>query len=234
MLRNKTILVTGASHGLGKAFAKFCAKAGASVILLASNEKALEQCYDEIMALEGTAQPLICTFNLESATADEYASLRQHIEENISQLDGLAHFAGQLKSLTPIEQTPLQQWHRLMQINTNAKFALTQTLLPLLKSADKAHLIFALSDYAFNHGQAYWGTYQVSEHANKALYEILVQELEHSAVTVNAVVPSPAKTKLRKQAFPFEENPLLKDPTQLDDLWQKCFDDSTHHGQIIK
>lgn len=232
MLNKKIFLITGASHGLGKACAKFCANAGAQVILLSSNEKALEQCYDEIIALN-KQKPLICTFDLASATANEYQLLKNTIEEKYHVLDGLIHCAGQLKSLTPLEHTPLHQWHQLIQINLNARFALNQTLLPLLKCSPKAHLSLLLSDRAFETGSAYWGTYQVSEKANLAMFEILCQELKESNVQVNAIHAPNCNTKLRKQAFPFEENANLLEPQQLDDLWQKCFDDKTQHGEVI-
>ena len=167
MLSNQTLLITGASHGIGKAAALFCASQNAKVILLGSNEKALEQCYDKIMSFKKQT-PLICTFNLESAVAADYETLKSTLEEQGEHLDGLIHCAGQLKSLRPIEHTSLKQWHQLMQVNTNARFALTHTLLPLLQKSKKAHLIFTLSNKAFTPGEAYWSTYQVTEKANLA------------------------------------------------------------------
>lgn len=233
MLSNKTILITGASHGIGKAAALFCAKQDATVILLASNERALEQCYDDIVALNKQT-PLICTFNLESAVADDYLHLKKTLEEKNVTLDTLIHCAGQLRALSPIEHTPLQQWHRLMQINTNARFSLTQTLLPLLKKSSSANIVFTLSDKAFSDGQANWGAYQVTERANAALFEILKEELEQSHIKVNAVHAPDCNTKLRKQAYPFEENPHLVEPSALDCLWQSCFDKTMSHGEVIK
>jgi short-subunit dehydrogenase len=231
-LTGKTWLVTGASHGLGKAFAMFCAKHDATVILLASNERALEQCYDEIKAL-GKQKPFICTFNLETATAENYQNLLTHLKDNQIKLDGLFHGAGQLKTLSPIEHTPLHQWHRLMQININAKFALTQTLLPLLKTQDEAKLMFLMSDRAFEKGQAYWSTYQVTETATRTFFEILSEELKDSNIQVNAINAPDCNTRLRKQAFPFEDNKNLPMPNQLEDLWEKCFDEKISHGEII-
>lgn len=226
-------MITGASHGIGKAAGLFCARENATVILLASNERALEQCYDEIMSLNKQT-PLICTFNLESAVADDYVNLRKTLEEKDVKLDALIHCAGQLKSLSPIEHTPLQQWHRLMQINTNARFSLTQTLLPLLQKSKDANLVFTLSDKAFDKGQANWGAYQVTEKANAALFEILKEELEHTNIKVNAVHAPNCNTKLRKQAYPFEENPNLQEPSALDCLWKSCFDKIMTHGEVIK
>jgi NAD(P)-dependent dehydrogenase (short-subunit alcohol dehydrogenase family) len=232
MLTNETIMITGASHGLGKSLALFCAKANAKVILLASNERALEQCFDEIVKLNKQT-PLICTFNLESATADDYQNLYQIIEEEQLALTGLFHAAAQLKSLTPLEHTSLLQWHRIMQINTNARFALTQTLLPLLKKSERARLGFLLSDQAHIKGQAYWGTYQVSEQACRTMAEILTAELSDTGVQVNTIQPPACPTKLRKQAFPFEDPTKLIALNQLDDFWQTCFDQQTQHGEHI-
>ncbi len=93
--------------------------------------------------------------------------------------------------------------------------------------------MFLLSNKAFEPGQAYWSAYQVSEKANLTLFEILSEELEQSSVKVNAIHAPDCQTKLRKQAFPFENNPGLYTPDQLDDLWQKCFDESTTHGEVI-
>lgn len=232
MLTDKTLLITGATGGIGKSVARFCAQANATIILLASNEKALEQVHDELCRLS-KHEPLICTFNLESATAENYHDLKESIATKVGKLDGIVHCAGKLLSLSPLEHTSLSQWHRLIQINLNARFALTQTLLPLLRQSESAHLLFVLSNRAFMPGQAYWSTYQITEKATLALLEMWTEELTGTPVKVNGVRLKDCQTKLRRDAYPFEENPNLHDPSKLDPYWQMCFDKNIQHGDII-
>jgi short-subunit dehydrogenase len=232
MFKNKTYLITGASHGIGKSLAIMLGSLGAEVVLLGSNERALEKTYDEIKAFNQVT-PLICTFNLETAVQKDYATLEQTLTEQDICLDGLIHCAGQLKSLTPLEQTPLHQWHRLMQVNLNARFALTHTCLPFLKKSKQSQIIFLLSEKALEKGKAYWGAYQVSEKATLALFEILVDELESTSVKVNVLKAMPVNTKLRKQAYPFEDTAHLIEPEALNDVWLNCLDDNIKHGDII-
>ena len=232
MLNDKTFLLTGASSGIGKSLALMLADLGAKLILLGSNERSLEKVYDEIKA-KNRATPYICTFNLETAVAKEYDLLRDMLEENKIRLNGLIQCAGQLKALTPLEHTSLHQWHKLIQINLNARFALTHTCLPFLKKENEAQILFLLSDKAFEKGQAHWGTYQVTEKATLTLFEILTEELNNTNIKVNLLRSPPVETKLRKQAYPFEEKEKLITPDALCDTWMRCFDGSVNHGEII-
>lgn len=233
MLNDKTFLITGASSGIGKHLALMLADLGARLILLGSNERALEKVYDEIRDKE-KATPFICTFNLETAVAKDYEHLSKMLEENKIRLNGLIQCAGQLKSLTPLEHTSLHQWHKLIQINLNARFALTHTCLPFLKKEKEAQILFLLSDKAFEKGQAHWGTYQVTEKATLTLFEILVEEFNHTNIRVNVFRAPPVETKLRKQAYPFEDKNSLITPDSLCDSWMRCFDNDIEHGDIIE
>lgn len=232
MLNDKTFLITGASSGIGKSLALMLADLGATLILLGSHEKALETVFDEIKS-KGKATPYICTFNLETAVTKEYELLAEMLEENDISLNGLIHCAGQLKSLTPLEHTSLHQWHKLIQINLNARFALTKTCLPFLKKPSQAQILFLVSDKAFEKGQAHWGTYQVTEKATLTLFEILCEELAQTPIKVNLLRSAPVDTKLRRQAYPFEEKSSLLTADGLCDTWMRCFDDGLQHGEIV-
>ena len=229
---DQTFLVSGASSGLGKALALLLAQNNARVIILSSNEKALEQTYDEIIKLKKRT-PLICSFNLATATAKEYEHLSKQLENEIGLLDGLIHCAGRLKALTPLEHTSMTQWHGLIQLNLNARFALTQTCLPFLKKSPHPTLAFLFSDRAITKGQAHWGAYQVAEHASNTLFEIYVDENEQSSLRVVALKAPPCDTKLYRKAYPFVEPESLWQPEDLNEAWLKLLGRTTQHGTLI-
>lgn len=202
-LRNKTILVTGASKGIGRAVAKAYANEGATVILLARSIKDLEAVYDEIDS-GGYPKPAIYPFNLATATPDDYQDLVQSIQENFGKLDGLLHNAAMLGSLTPIEHYPIEQWYQVMQVNLNSVFLLSKACLPLLKRAEYASIIFTLANEGLR-GKAYWGAYGVSKFGIQGLMQILADELEENTnIRVNSINPRVVETALRRSAYPAE------------------------------
>ena len=152
----------------------------------------------------GTATASIGVLDLESALARDYDRLADALLERYGRLDGLLHNAGLLGTLTPIEHYDVPTWCRVMHVNVTAAFALTQVLLPALKKSADASIVFTASSVG-RHGRAYWGAYAVSKFAIEGLSQVLSAELEGiSAVRVNTLNPGPARTAMRRQAYPAE------------------------------
>lgn len=205
LLKDKIILVTGASSGIGRVMAKAYAKAGATVILLARNLKKLETLYDEIESA-GYPKPALYPMNLASASPKDYDDLKNNIEHHFGKLHGLLLNAGMLGSLTPIEHYPIDQWYHVLQVNMNSPFLITQALLPLLKLTPNASIIFTLDNTVLK-PKAYWGAYSVSKMGCLGLMKILADELEiNSTVRVNGIIPGIIKTQLRLDAYPAEDS----------------------------
>lgn len=204
LLSGKTILITGAGDGIGRAAALSFAKHGATVILLGRTVRKLEEVYDEIEQAGGP-QPAIYPMNLEGASSDDYQALADTIEEQLGQLDGILHNAAFLGSLTPLDQYNLELWSRVMQINLHAPYLLTRACLPLLKKSEDASVIFTSSDVG-RKGEAYWGAYAVSNAALENLSQIFADELEtNTQIRVNTIDPGAVRTSMRTRAFPGED-----------------------------
>ena len=155
LLADRYIVVTGAGDGIGKAAAIAYAKHGATVILLGRTTEKLEQVYDEIENAGGP-QPAIVPLNLETATEHDYIEITNIIDQEFGRLDGILHNASLLGLRTPLESYDPVTWQQVMQVNVNAPFLLTQTLMPLLHRSEDASIIFTSSSVGRKR-RAYWG-----------------------------------------------------------------------------
>ncbi len=212
-LLGKTILVTGAGDGIGRAAARAYAAHGATVILLGRTESKLEQVYDEIEAAGGP-KPALVALDLATATEDNVIHLTSGLAEVFPHVDGLLHNASTLGERRPIESAGYTSWQEVMQVNVNAQFLLTRHLLPLLQAAPAASIVFTSSGVGRT-GKAYWGAYAVSKFATEGFMQVLASELENtSQVRVNSLNPGATNTAMRRTAYPAErptDNPAPED-----------------------
>ena len=214
LLAGRTILVTGAGDGIGKAVSSAFAAHGATVILLGRTTPKLEAVYDEIVSAGGP-QPAIYPMDLEGATPDDHRQLAENIASQLGRLDGLLHNAGLLGSLAPIAHYDPVEWLRVVQVNLNAPFLLTQSCLPLLERAPEASIVFTSSGVG-RRGRAYWGAYGASKFGVEGLMQILADELEeNSAVRVNSLNPGRVRTAMRAAAYPAENPASLLTPAEI-------------------
>jgi NAD(P)-dependent dehydrogenase (short-subunit alcohol dehydrogenase family) len=211
LLDGRAILITGASGGFGRALSIECARAGATVILSGRNGAKLERVYDEIEALGGP-QPAIAVLDLASATAVDYDRLCETLGREFGRLDGLVHAAALLGDRTPLEQYDVPTWCRVLHVNLTAPFILTQVLLPHLRKAKDASVLFVSSGVALN-PRAYWGAYAVSKAGLEAVRAILAQELDgEENIRINSINPGRMRTAMRASAYPAEDPNTLPSP----------------------
>ncbi len=217
ILKERIILVTGAGDGIGRAAALAYAGHGATVVLLGKTVSKLESVYDEIEE-KGLATPAIYPMHLEGATLHDFDELAIAMQSNFGRLDGLLHNAASMPYLSRIKDYEPEDWLKVMQVNVNAPFHITQACLPLLGKSEDASVIFT-TDEAGHVGKAFSGAYGVSKFAIEGLTRILAAELENSSIRVNCIDPGPTRTALRKRAFPGEDNAGLKTPDVLAPLY---------------
>jgi len=211
VLRDRIILITGASDGIGRSLALLAAKLGAQVIIHGRNVSKLEKVHDEIEAIDGAARPSIAVMDLASAGSDAYRSLADGLEQEFGRLDGLVLNAGILGDRFSIEQYDAATWQEVMHVNVTSAFALTQVCLPMLKKSEDASLIFTSSGVGRT-GRAFWGAYAVSKFATEGLSQVLADEHRHGNLRVNCVNPGGTRTNMRLEAFPAEDRDALPRP----------------------
>ena len=213
-LAGRVIAITGATGGIGRALALDAARMGAELVLIGRNVRKLQGLHAEIEQV-APGKSLMAPLDLEKAGANDYDALAAAVMKQYGRLDGLVHCAGLLGALTPIGQYDVPMWCRVMHVNVTAAFALTQVLLPALRQSADASVIFTSSGVG-RRGKAYWGAYAVSKFAVEGLVQVLAAELQgNSTIRVNALNPGPARTAMRRQAYPSEKLDSLPPPEAL-------------------
>jgi NAD(P)-dependent dehydrogenase (short-subunit alcohol dehydrogenase family) len=214
LLRDRVILVTGAGQGIGRAAALACGRHGATVVLVGRTQSRLESAYDELVAA-GAPEPAICVLDFKKAGGPEYFALADQLQQAYGRLDGLLHNAGILGQRAPIEHYDVATWHEVMHVNLNVPFVLTQVLLPLLRCAADASIVFTSSSVG-RRGRAYWGAYAVSKFGIEGLAQVLADETSGStSVRVNCINPGGTRTAMRRLAYPGEDAARLPEPASL-------------------
>ena len=234
LLAHKVILVTGAGDGIGRVAATTFASHGATVVLLGKTTAKLEQVYDEIMAL-GAPEPGIAPMDLATASSEDIKLLAEVLDSTYGRLDGLLHNAAMLGDRIPVEHYDINQWMTVMQVNFNAVFMLSRLMLPLLRQAPAASLLFTSSSVGAA-PKAYWGPYAVSKYAMEGLAKLLAEELDNtSAIRVNIINPGATRTSMRAKAYPNENPANLKTATSLMPLYLYLMgdDSSAINGETL-
>lgn len=232
-LSHKTILVTGAGDGIGKQAAISYAAQGAEVILLGRTVKKLEQVYDHIVA-QGGREPAIVPLDMSGATANHYRDMATTIDGQFKKLDGLLHNAGALGTLQPLVDISEEEFDQVMMVNVKSQFLMTKALLPVLKKAPKASVIFTSSSVG-QKGRAYWGTYSISKFATEGMMQVLADEYENTHLRFNCINPGGTKTAMRAKAYPAENTDKLKTPLSIMPLYIALMSDESiqFNGQTL-
>lgn len=234
LLKDRIILVTGAGDGIGRTAALTFAKHGATVILLGRTVEKLEQIYDDIVAA-GCPEPGIVPMDLEKAGQAEISELAQVLIENYGRLDGLLHNASILGERVPFDHYSIEQWQRVMQVNSTAVFVLTRLLMPLLRASEDARVVFTSSSVGET-PRAYWGAYSVSKYAMEGFAKLMADELENTSnIRVNILNPGGTRTAMRAKAYPAEDPNTLKTPEDLMPLYLYLMgpDSREEHGKTF-
>jgi NADP-dependent 3-hydroxy acid dehydrogenase YdfG len=195
-------LVTGASSGIGEATARGLAADGAAVVLVARRGDRLRAIADAIVAAGGEA--LVVEGDItERAEAD--AAVAATIAR-WGRLDILVNNAG-VMLLGPLEDAPVDEWDRMLEINLRAVLSMTRAALPhLLAAAEQdprrvADLV-NISSTAGRQVKRGSAVYNLTKHGIGAFSESFRQEFSRRHLRVGVVEPGAVQTELRDHLRP--------------------------------
>jgi len=196
-LKDKVIMVTGASDGIGRAVAAALGEEGANVVILGRQDVELEVTQKRIEELGGRC--LAIPFDL--LDFDDYGKLFLALKDQIPCLDGLVHCAGELTRCAPMEHIKPSDFRRMLDINLTAPNMLTQMMLPLLKRAKAASVIFTSCDMA-EEDQLHWHGYGLAKRAMPYAAAMWQGENPDKTCRFNTLNPGRVRTEMFKKAYP--------------------------------
>lgn len=190
LFQGKKVLVTGAAGGIGRATAIRFAAEGAAVTIGDINEAGLRE-----TAAMMAGNPRVRAFD-----ASDFASCRALVEAAAEDgLDVLCNVSGILK-WGPSTEFSVEDFERIIRINTTSVFVLCQAALPHL-IASKGNIVNTASTAALQ-GIAYTVAYSASKHGVAAITKGLAIEFAAKGVRVNAICPGHVNTAMGNSAPP--------------------------------
>ncbi|MDQ6966256.1 MAG: SDR family NAD(P)-dependent oxidoreductase [Mariprofundaceae bacterium] len=196
MTDQSIIMVTGASSGLGRAVSVALGEKGASVIALGRNAE--ELAFTQELVEKAGGRCLCVPFDL--LEFDAYGKLFLKLKDQVPHLDGLIHCAGTLDRCTPLQYVKADDFRSMLDIHLAAPNLLTQIMLPLIRRAEAATVIFTSCDM-MQDNLPNWHAYGMAKRA--LVYASAMWKMEHPDKPYHFVTLNPGKvrTELFKRAY---------------------------------
>ena len=193
-LEGKTVLVTGASSGIGQATAIECSKMGAKLVITGRNAERLQQTIEQ---LEGEGhRPVIAELTNDGDV--------KRVVEECPELNGLVLCAGKGMTL-PLAFATREKFNSIFDVNFFAPIELVRSLLKKKKLAKPSSIVFVASiggNWSFSLGNGVYGT---SKAAINSVMKFFARELAPKKIRVNSVNPGMVNTQLIKNGAISEE-----------------------------
>jgi NAD(P)-dependent dehydrogenase (short-subunit alcohol dehydrogenase family) len=192
-MKNKTILITGGTTGIGLATAKLLSAEGAKVIVTGRNPETLAAAQREL--------PGAIVVNSDSASLSAAQALGAEVKKHVEHLDGVFLNAG-IVTFTPFESETPQHFDDMFNVNVRGPYFQLQSLLPLL--GKPSAVVFTSSVSASLAGPSQ-SVYSATKAAIVSFGKTLAVELAPRGIRVNVISPGPIETPISKKLGLTEE-----------------------------
>lgn len=205
MPKTASIIVTGASRGLGAATARWLGARGASVTLYSRDRAALEPVAQSVRELGGS--PLI----VDGDVADHHSCDRtvEAVVSAFGRLDGLVNNAGVLEPVAALSDTDPEQWQANVSVNLLGPYYMMRAAIPALR--ETAGRIVNISSGAATKAIRGWSAYCAAKAGLTHLTEVVA--VEEPSITLIALRPGVVDTDM--QAVIRREGPGVMDPDKV-------------------
>lgn len=195
-LKNKTVVLTGAGGGIGRAIAEKLAGEQMKLILLGGNH--IEKLNETAAVVNQQSSCIVMPGDL---TSPEFiAESIQKIENFTGRIDVLINNAGVAQN-TPFENISLEEFDKIMAINVRVPFMLTQKALPMLKKSETPTII-NIASVVSHAGYPMQSIYSASKHALLGMTKSIAREYYKENIRVHAICPGGVYTDMVKVSRP--------------------------------
>ncbi|KPD13238.1 SDR family oxidoreductase [Phaeobacter sp. 11ANDIMAR09] len=192
-LKDKTIIITGASSGIGAAAALLFAQEGAKVVLGARRETKLNTLVDQITQSNGKAACLAGDVQNE----DYALALVALAEQRFGGLDGAFNNAGMMGDMGPIPEMKTANWQSVIATNLSSAFFAAKAQLPAMEKRGGGSMVFTGTFVGFsNGGMPGMGAYAASKAGLIGLTQSLASDHACQGVRINSILPGGTKTDM--------------------------------------
>ena len=204
-LKNKSVLITGSSKGIGKAIAYQCAEHGAKVIISSRKLDICEQTADEINIKLGSEVAYAISANI--SDDDQLENLVNETRKKIGKIDVLICNAATNPFMGSMLDMPIEKFDKVMHNNIRSNQILCNLVLPEMISKEDGSIII-ISSIAAIKGSPILGAYNISKAADVMIVKNIAAEFGHKNIRANSIAPGLIKTDFAKALW---ENPdILK------------------------
>ena len=192
-LENKTVVITGAAMGIGRAAAISCAEAGGRTVLADIDETRLKETFGEIHAAGGESSCQV----VDVSDARQVEELMAGAVEDFGRIDALINCAGILEgAYVPVDELDETVWQRVMDVNLKGSFLTCKYVAPVMKKQKKG-VIVLLSSGAGVRGGSSSVAYGTSKGAVHGQAVVLESQLASFGIRVHAVCPGGIATPMK-------------------------------------
>jgi len=193
-IKNQIAVISGASSGIGKAVALGLAAEGVKICLLGRKLETL----DAIAKLARKSAPQVLCYQVDLTADKDVRKTADLIQQDVGHLDMLIHSAG-VFSFGRLESAPLEEFDRQYRTNVRAPYALTQALLPMLRTR-RGQIVFINSSAGLN-ASANVGQYAATKHALKAVADSFRKEINAEGLRVLSIYPGRTASPMQEAVF---------------------------------
>lgn len=199
-IAGRTILITGASRGLGAALAVAFGRAGARVAICARDGQALDAVAEAVVETGAACY----TRALDVRDEGKVEAWVRGAEQALGTPAVLVNNASALGPRVAIAEHDVAAWRETLDVNLTGAFLTSHSVLPFMLHRGDG-VILNVSSGAAAPPRVEWGAYAVSKHALEGLSLNLAAELAGTGVRVNIVDPGAMRTEMRAAAYPAED-----------------------------
>jgi 3-oxoacyl-[acyl-carrier protein] reductase len=193
-LSDRVAVVTGGAQGIGFAIARRLVASGARVSLWDMNEA----------LLQGAARDLgdmASTISVNIADYDAVAGAVRQVEQSLGGLDILVNSAGVAGSNAPLDEYPLEEWRRVIEIDLTGTFHVNRAVLPGMKARNYGRIV-NIASIAGKEGNPNAAAYAAAKGGVIAMTKAVGKECAKYDIAINAITPATAKTRILDELKP--------------------------------